>query len=62
MEQEQETFQTAPNLNLNDSGNVLTQLQQLAMLYHSRGRIAEAQEIYQLIVQIRNTGSSSSKE
>lgn len=62
MEQEQEIIKPALHLDSSDPGNVLTQLQQLAMLYHSRGRVAEAQEIYQLIVQIRNTGSSSTKE
>lgn len=31
----------------------LTQLQTLANLYHSRGRLKEAQEIYKVILEIR---------
>jgi lipopolysaccharide biosynthesis regulator YciM len=38
-----------------DGNDTLVQLRRLAILYHSRGRIEEAQEIHQLILQISNT-------
>jgi hypothetical protein len=38
-----------------DGNDTLVQLRRLAILYHSRGRIKEAQEIHQLILQISNT-------
>ena len=37
------------------SGDACEQLQRLAMLYHSRGRVVESQEIYELMRQMINS-------
>lgn len=37
----------------------LMQLRRLAMLYHARGRVEEAREIYALILELKNSGNKS---
>lgn len=38
--------------------DALLQLQRLAILYHSRGRVDQAREIFNLIMEIRNNQST----
>jgi len=52
----QENYARAIQASHTDShGNACEQLQRLAMLYHSRGRVVEAQEIYELMRQMINS-------